>query len=123
MNGGRKFSDKEIESMGENKEKAPIALLPIGPAVDFASGVFIPKSGPNPNAAKFLIAWLKGPEAAKEWAKMGFGLAHPPEASDIARELAKNGIKFERIASREDIDEYQGTFAPMVVKMMGWQPD
>ncbi len=104
------------------KEKAPVALLPISPAADFASAIFTPKGVPNPNAAKFLMAWLKGPEAQKEWDKLGYGLASPPEASLVARMLAKNGVKFERIMSKEDTAEFEESFAPMVVKTMGFLP-
>ncbi len=105
------------------KEKAPIALMPISPAADFGSTAFIPKGVPHPNAAKFFIAWLKGPEAEKEWAKLGYGLASPPEASLVARTLAKNGVKFERIVSKEDTVEFEEEFAKMVVKIMGFLPE
>jgi iron(III) transport system substrate-binding protein len=105
------------------KEKAPVAFLPISPASDFATSIFTPKGVPNPNAAKFLMAWLKGPEAEKEWGKLGYGLASPPEASFVAQTLAKNGVKFERIVSKEDTAEFEEHFAPMVVKTMGFLPD
>ena len=104
------------------KEKAPIAICPISPTADFGSTICIPKGVPNPNAAKFLAAWLFGQEAGKEWAKVGFGLAYPPEASLIARTLTKNAIKYERISSKEDILEFEGGFSSMVMKTMGFQP-
>lgn len=104
------------------KEKAPIAILPIGPTADFGNLVCIPKGVPHPNAAKFFISWLSSPEAEQEWAKVGLGRAYPPEASFMAQLLAKNGIKYERISSKEDIVDFEENFAKMVVKIMDFTP-
>ncbi len=104
------------------REKAPIAILPISPTADFGNLVCIPKGVPHPNAAKFFMSWLSSPEAEQEWGKVGLGRAYPPEASFMAQLLAKNGIKYERISSKEDIAEFEEAFAKTVVKIMDFTP-
>jgi ABC-type Fe3+ transport system substrate-binding protein len=105
------------------RDGAPIAPCPM-PAVAYPTGVFIPKGGvKHPNAAKFLVAWMLTPEGTEALIDAGGGLLYPPEASKAAKWLADNGISLIRIASKEEIQEYNRDFAEMVMKETGFKPE
>jgi iron(III) transport system substrate-binding protein len=105
------------------KEGAPIAPC-LMPAVAYSTGVFIPKGGvKHPNAAKLFMAWMLTPEGTESIIDAGGGLLYPPEASKTARWLADNNLGFMRIASREDLQEYNRDFAEMVMKETGFKPE
>jgi iron(III) transport system substrate-binding protein len=105
------------------QEGAPIAPCPM-PAVAYPRVIFIPKGGvKHPNAAKLFMAWLLTPEGTKAFVDAGEGLLYPPEASKAAKWLADNGIGLIRIASKEDVDEYNRDFAEMVMKETGLKPE
>ncbi len=103
---------------------APIAPCPILPTVAYTVGIIIPKGGvKHPNAAKLFMAWVLGAEGTEALVESGAGPLHPPEASKCAKWLADNGIGLLRIASKEDIQEYNRDFAEMVMKETGFKPD
>jgi iron(III) transport system substrate-binding protein len=107
-----------------SKDGAPLAPCPIKPAVAYPTGIFIPKGGvKHPNAAKLFMAWMLTPEGMTKLGDAGGGILYPPEASDAAKWLANNNLSLMRIASKEDIQEYNRDFAEMVMKETGFKPD
>ena len=115
-----------ISSIGSTydaiKRGAPLALCPIGPAACEPAAFFVPKGGPHPEAAKFLVAWMFSPEGRRGLAESGFGPIYPPDASPLAKLMADSGIGFVPIGSPEDIREFTGPFTSAVMKIMKFVP-
>jgi iron(III) transport system substrate-binding protein len=105
------------------KEGAPLMLCPISPAVGTPMGPFIPKGAPHPNAAKLLMSWLSSNEGRGVFTNVtGSGIASPANASPLAKMLADAGIKFQRIASMEELEAYL-RFVDTVAKVMKFTPN
>ena len=106
----------------QQKMGAPIEVASVSPTSAVPMKMFVPKSTPHPNAAKLLISWLSSQEGRKILTKLtDAGLATPPDASPVAQLLAKARIKFNRVASIEEVENYL-RFTEAVVKTMGFLP-
>jgi len=110
------------DAIRQQKAGAPIAICSVSPTAAIPQGMFIPKGAPHPNAAKLLISWLSSNKGRMEFGRLTDSyLALPPEASPLAQVLSNAGVKFHRVASVEEVEDYL-RFSEMVVKTMGFVP-